>query len=467
MNFSIVTGCTPDYLKKLKWTLPTWNKKPQFKNKPLIIFYSGLTKKHFKFVDKYFKNVTLVDWKMSKAENVRELMLSSFVLGSFHVNTEYFIKLDADTFFTNDKDVFDEDDFKYDIVSHRWSYTKPGWWIDVLENYFNGKESSIVNRNNNNRKTENRIQSICCLHKTNFVKFLATKFKDKLPVPSHDTVVWFFADRMKEHSWKGKNLKRFGVNHNSNFRKLREEICSNFLTFKNDFLIDSLLNNIQLELTSYCQLKCFNCDRNCGVVNKQEYLPISKLWNFVEASIIKKKKWNRIDLIGGEPTYYPHFKEMFDIIKIYKNKYPKTVIRFSTNGLGEFVKNKLKEIPDWVVIRNSNKKSKNNKFDSYNSAPIDFGEKYPKACSIPWRCGIALNKRGYFLCGAGASVDKVFNLNSAINSFDYLTIENLLVQIPKLCKYCGHSNCKSKELVCVPKISKSWKKALSEFNNGG
>ena len=223
------------------------------------------------------------------------------------------------------------------------------------------------------------------------------------------------------------------------------------------------MDHIQLEVTSFCQIGCCNCDRNCGIYPDKSYIPLDEIQRMVDVSIEKGKKWSRIDIIGGEPTYYPQFKEMLEVIKKYKDWNPRCKIRLSTNGFGKFVEEKLKEIPNWIQVRNSNKSSKQQEFTAYNSAPFDNGETEVKACSVPWRCGIALTPNGYFICNPGGSLSKVFQMDIGIKEFDDVTPEKLLEQIPSLCKYCGISNCKSKHLTDVQEISESWEDALNKL----
>jgi len=458
-DFTIVTGCTPDYMKKLMISLPSWVIKPQFQNKKLIIFYNGFKRpgREFSFVRKYFKEFELIEWNM-KEGNIREKMLSSFILGVDNIKTDHFVKIDADTFFINKKDVFIDSDFDYDIVSHSWSYTKPGWWKYALDNFFYKKNDLIDT--DLARYDCPRIQSICCLHKTEFVKEVKNMCGERLPVPSHDTVLWYLANEMKDRKWLGRNLKKAGISHVKREKSMRDEICANIIGSDNQYYKENLLNNVQLEVTSFCQLGCNNCDRNCGTFKTDEFMSIAQIWKFVEESIKLNKNWNRIDIIGGEPTYYPKFEQLFQILEIYRNKFPKCKFRFSTNGLGSKVEEKLKLIPNWVEIRNSNKKSKVQSFEAYNSAPIDNGEKGVKACSIPWRCGIGLTKYGYFPCGAGASLCKVFGLNIGIKNLKEVTPEKIYEQMKQICKLCGHSMCKSRHLITDTEISPSWQKAF-------
>jgi hypothetical protein len=458
-KISIITGCTPEYMKKLMWCLPTWKMKPQFENAEIVIFYSGMKSSDLYWVKDYFKDWTFVDWKMLKYDNVRELILSSFILGHNFIKTEYSVKLDADTYFTDSRDIFDEDDFKQDLVSHKWGYTKPGYWIDQLDNFFNGTDKPIdLNKLLVKHK---RIQSICCLQKTSMLREIADCVGDRLPVPSHDTVLWYYANKYGLKI-KRKNIKKFGVGHCASWRKIREDICANKTVF-NPYLNKELFKHVQLEITSDCQLKCDNCDRNCGKV-KPESMSVAQVWKFVEESLKLNHEWSRIDIIGGEPTLHPKLETLFEMIKIYKNRFPNCKIRFSSNGLGQKTKEVLKTIPNWVEVRNSNKTSKHNSFEAYNSAPIDNGEKHVKSCSIPWRCGLGLTSNGYFLCGAGASIAKVFEFDIGVMNLSELTIDKLKEQRNILCKYCGHSNCSTKHMVVNQETSKSWEEAFKKEN---
>ena len=463
MNFTIVTAVTPEYLKKLRWTLPTWPQKPQFRDKPIVIFTNGIKKnneyKDLAFVKEYYKDWTFVDWNMKNIDSMRELMLSAFVLGHKYIKTSHYVKLDCDTFFMNDKDVFDDRDFEYDIVGHKWGYTKPAAFISKLNNFYYKKNDPI---SKDRRINHARLASFCCLQKTEFVKDVADKCGSRLPIPSHDTLLWWMANEMKDRTWGSKNIKRLGVGTNTRWKSIREMVCVGDC-HNNKMLNRELMSHVQLELTTNCNLKCFNCDRNCGVAPSKEYMALEQVWKFVEESIERKHRWKRIDIIGGEPTMYQDLETVWKFIKLYKDKYPRCKIRFSTNGVGKKVQDALKLIPKWVEIRNSSKKSQSNNFVAYNSAPIDRGEKEIRCCSVPWRCGIALTRYGYFLCGAGASVARVFGLNIGIDTLRDVNPESILKQIQELCKYCGHSIVKSRFMTNEQVTSESWQKAIKLY----
>ena len=162
---------------------------------------------------------------------------------------------------------------------------------------------------------------------------------------------------------------------------------------------------------------------------------------------------------------HPELDKVFMLLNKYHEWNPKCRFRFSTNGLGPKVEKALKAIPSWVAVRNSAKTHREQKFTAYNSAPVDHGERRVVCCSVPWRCGIALTRYGYFLCGAGASVARVFGKDIGLKHFDEVTPEELLQQRNSLCKFCGHSQVKSRHIVTKQEISPSWEKAIASYKD--
>jgi len=458
---------TPDHLKELKWTLPTWAMKPQFKACKLYVFHSLFKnpERDLAWIGRHFDDVQLIEWEMPHAENQREMALSAFILGSAKVVEEdYFCKLDADTYCVDTQDVWEEDDFQYSLVSHPWSYTKPGWWIAKLEAWasmkpWNGDESS------KDSKSGKRIISYCCLHRTDFVKQIARLCTapagtQRLPVPSHDTTAWWIAQHFNI-PWKQKNMKGKGVGHNSRWRHIRDNVCASPTVWNVD-RNEELMRNIQLEITTSCNLGCPNCDRNCGTAPSSEAMTVEQVQRFADESDRCHHQWSRIDIIGGEPTLHPQLMEILMIVKPYADK-----VRLTSNGNGEKACKVLEQIPEWVSVRNSAKEDKDRHaaFEAVNVAPIDQGVNVAKMCSIPWRCGIALTRYGYFLCGAGASIARVFGLDIGIKSLAAVTPENLRRQAKQLCRYCGHSMSTRKTAGQEQETSPAWALAYKTYRD--
>lgn len=459
-DFTIVTAVTPEYRNHLLWAMSSWVYKPQLRNRPLIVYQNGMKARDLRFITKMYKNSEIIKWEMDGVESKSELMFSAFVFGAAkHVKTPYYMKLDADAFCINANDIWEDSDFNFDIIGHKWNYTKPGWYIDALENYYSGTNNELDK--SERRRVHRRFESYCCLHRTEWVRGVVGKLNGRLPVPSHDTTLWFYAD--KEGKWGRKNIKRCGVDNASRWKSIREHVCSGDVAF-NPIINEVLLSNVQLEITPRCNIGCNQCDRNCGLVSPGPDMSIAQIWQFVEESLNANKKWSRIDIIGGEPLLYKKLNSVFEIIKVYKNRFPKCKIRLSTNGFGDQVNEALKIVPDWVAIRNSSKTSKEQKHDYYRCAPVDVGTKVIKSCSVPWRCGIGLTRYGYFPCGAGASLARVFGLDIGIKQLKDVTPQNLKKQMIQLCKYCGHSNSLPCDYTSKTEMSESWEKAVKSYS---
>lgn len=218
IDFTIVTAITPDYWRRMRYAMPTWTMKPQFKDQPLVVFYSGYDSENndnFNEIRNHFPNVRFVNWTMPEYDSKRELMLSAFILGiEANIETPYFVKLDCDTYFTDSQDVFTESDCFSMVVGHCWGYTKPGWWIYKLEGMPVDGAAPLIRHE--------RIASFCCLHETAFVVRVAQKYGARLPIPSHDTLIWWEAER--SGTWKAKNVKKLGVATNTNWRKIKAAV---------------------------------------------------------------------------------------------------------------------------------------------------------------------------------------------------------------------------------------------------
>lgn len=460
-EITLVTAVTPPYIEKLRWCLPTWKRKPQFRARPLLIFFSGMSGKSLLRRLPEWENVIAIPWEMPGVEGEREKMLSAFVLGAArHVKTPWSVKLDADTYFTDGQDVFVGEDAGHSLVSHRWGYTKPGWWMDSLDAWAHGK--SYDGPRDKAPARHARIRSTCCLVHTEFLREAARLAGDRLPVPSHDTYLWWLAENVNEFSWRAKNLNKLGVGHNPRMRGCREAACASAQLTEFDFFT-RVLDHVQLEITTECNLFCPNCDRNCGTAPDNTRMTLAQVAAFVHDS--REHEWKRIDVLGGEPTLHPELREILGLLAEYRKQYPKCRVRLTTNGTGRKVRAALSRLPDWVRVRDSSKEKRSPNFEAVNEAPVDQGVENPLSCSIPWRCGLALTPRGWFLCGAGAGVDRVFRLGLGLASLSHVTPEALDEQRKALCALCGHSR-SCVRLTREQATSKSWAKAFAEWNSG-
>ena len=235
---TIVTAVNPPYLDKLKMTLPTWQLKPQLRDCPIVVFHNGFKnpEKELSFIKTVSKrDVKLVEWNMPNAESARELMLSAFVIGApKEVETPYWLKMDADAYFTDSQDCILPHFYDYDLSGHKWRYTKSPTgesWIDRLDLWSEDKdidgdiylnEEERIKSYKHRRYGHKRIASFVCLHKTEFSREAAEYIDDKLPVPSHDTYMWYIANRLPDRKWCWHNFKKLGVRNHTDINKLKE-----------------------------------------------------------------------------------------------------------------------------------------------------------------------------------------------------------------------------------------------------
>ena len=200
-----------------------------------------------------------------------------------------------------------------------------------------------------------------------------------------------------------------------------------------------------------------------------EEISVDQIEKFVNDSKKLEWKWKRIRLMGGEALLHSRFFEILEVIKELKVE-NQCQVEIFTNGFGPQVKKLISELPRWIDVVNSNKNSNFNYFSSYNVAPID-SEKYRDAnfsrgCLITSRDGLGLSRYGFYPCGPGASVDRVFGFNIGIKKLSNTTDLGLKNQLEQLCKYCGHYKENfSTNLISDEQISESWKKAYQKYKN--
>jgi hypothetical protein len=223
---------------------------------------------------------------------------------------------------------------------------------------------------------------------------------------------------------------------------------------------------VEVEIITRCSLACFNCDRSIRQAPSNECMSPEQIEKFVNESIELNWGRKRIRLMGGEPTLHPQFFEILKIVKRYKNLNPRCNIGISTNGYGSKVNEVLSRLPEWVNVRNSRKESNIHKFIDYNIAPVDLEEykdaDFTKGCWITEECGLGLSRNGYYPCGAGASVDRVFCFNIGVKKLSLVNHSALKNQLKLLCKYCGHYK-KNPERITEAKMSVSWQKAYEKY----
>lgn len=267
---------------------------------------------------------------------------------------------------------------------------------------------------------------------------------------------------------KLKNMVKQHVRPDGVLRKILKPAWH--LLNKHFHLWETNLHAVELEITTFCNLACLNCDRSVRQSPTGESMSLEQVEKFVKESCDLNYKWGRIMILGGEPTLHPQFFEVLNTIKKYKDKNPDCVVDLATNGYGEKARKIIDRTPAWVQIMDTHKQSNKQNFSSYNIAPIDLiryrKTVFSKGCAITERCGLGLTRYGYFPCGAGASVARVFGFDIGLKKLALVNRQVIKKQLSQLCRYCGHfKDAFEPESVSVSEeiISPSWEAAYKAY----
>lgn len=236
------------------------------------------------------------------------------------------------------------------------------------------------------------------------------------------------------------------------------------------------LNKIEIDITYDCNLRCKNCARSCSQApDTTSVMTISQIRKFIDESIAYSKRWDKIGILGGEPLLHPKLIDICNLLLEYKYRYsPETRIVITTSGTGKKVTSMFSEIPEGIEIDNTHKQTPYQSFfEPFNLAPVDqkrfMLSDYRNGCSTTSDCGLGLNKYGYYVCGVGGSIDRVFGFDIGIKHLPQSQKE-LIKQRVVLCRYCGHFcsrhyvHPENRKMLNDEPKSKSWIDAYARYH---
>ena len=221
---------------------------------------------------------------------------------------------------------------------------------------------------------------------------------------------------------------------------------------------------IEIDITYKCNLKCINCNRSCSQAPSAIELPVSKIQTFIEQSIERDITWERIRLLGGEPTLHSRFFDIIDLLIRYRKSHnPSVRLVVGTNYYGKQVHRVLEKLPDAIVVKSTLKSSRVNLFKPFNVAPVDtrlnrFSD-YSCGCRIIEDCGLGLTPSGYYMCAVAGGIDRIFQYQMGRRCLPDET-DDLSDQMASLCRLCGHFGFQWPTR--RSKISEAWRLAYRE-----
>ncbi|MHA1381068.1 MAG: radical SAM protein [Candidatus Helarchaeota archaeon] len=245
-------------------------------------------------------------------------------------------------------------------------------------------------------------------------------------------------------------------------------------------------NKIEIDITFDCNLKCIACNRSCSKApSKEDYMCLEQIHRFIEESLKLGKKWELINILGGEPTLHQNFLEIVNLIlNEYILKYsPKTVLQITSNGYSKETQKLLKLLPKSknIVIDKGSFKTSNKieYFTPFNLAPIDLenfkNKDFSKGCWVTSYCGMGLNKYGYYPCGPAGGMDRIMGYDVGIKSLKEISPKRLKELLVLFCQYCGNyvdydinygnfiPRCEKKQFI-KNIISKSWMRIYNRYH---
>ena len=244
------------------------------------------------------------------------------------------------------------------------------------------------------------------------------------------------------------------------------------------------LKKVEIDITYECNLKCINCNRSSTQAPIKTGMQLFQITDFVNQSIELNKKWELINLLGGEPTLHKDFQE---IVSILVNDYiiphsPETILQITSNGYGDRVKSQLELLPihpNVIIDYDSFKEDRVvSYFSPFNDAPIDQNnsdaKEYHKGCWVTSYCGIGLNQLGYYPCGVAGGIDRIFEFNLGFTHLKDVD-ESIAKLLDTFCKYCGNFTDyeknkgnfiprNEKAAITRPIISKTWNEQYKKYN---
>jgi hypothetical protein len=201
-------------------------------------------------------------------------------------------------------------------------------------------------------------------------------------------------------------------------------------------------------------------------------MTVEQIQRFADESGTAGYRWDRLVIAGGEPTLHKDFFRILDVLRTYRNSHSqRTEIYVITNGTGDQVNKTVAQIPDDVVVVNTNKSGKRQielGHSVFNVAAEDVPAyrkaDFRNACDVTEGCGTGLGPTGYYHCPVAAGMDRIFGWNIGRRSLP--SEDDSMVDLAeRFCGKCGHflRQMKYKKALDKSLMSRTWERAYAAY----
>jgi hypothetical protein len=227
-------------------------------------------------------------------------------------------------------------------------------------------------------------------------------------------------------------------------------------------------SRIELDITWACDLRCHNCNRSCSQAPTGEGMSAAQVRAFVDQSLARGQRWERIRILGGEPTLHPELDAILAELARYRAACPQTRVELATHGHGERVRAVLARLPAWVAVDDSHKVDRAPAFEPFNDAPVDRGVRsdFRNGCPVTEVCGVGLGPRGYYACAVAGAIDRVVGYGAGRPTLPDPEDE-MVDQLDSFCRLCGHFDGAGRPRVTGPTMSPTWERAYAQWRARG
>lgn len=220
---------------------------------------------------------------------------------------------------------------------------------------------------------------------------------------------------------------------------------------------------IEFEITLRCNAECPSCSRHChyGMYGYDSDVTMGQVERFIE-EVKRNPDIDIIHIMGGEPILHPELgKIMFLFQKLQEEGFIKRCQLVTNGKLPIPIAFEHRKLDVCVLIASPKDKADNHR--CMLVAPCDTGQEL-KDCPVPYDCGISFGAYGFWPCGAGGAIARLFGLTQ-YNLRHFPSCEDEFPDRTEMCVLC---QAKAKQYMWCRDFgeirSVSFRKAFREFD---